>query len=410
MKYLTLLYDGMADLPCPALGCKTPMELARKPRFDAMGRDAEVGMVRTIPVGCEPGSDVANLSVLGYDPQLYYTGRSPLEAVNMGVPMGPDDFALRCNLVALSRDEPYAAKTMLDYSGGDIHTEEAAGVIAALQAQLGDDTFAFYPGVAYRHCLLWKGGARSSALAAALQGLTPPHNITDRPIAGHLPQGEAAPLLHLMKRSAELLKDHPVGGDPSARLSIWLWGAGTLPKLPSFEERCGLKGSIISAVDLLKGIGILAGMRTPAVPGATGYIDTNYEGKACCAVNEFKAGQDFVYLHMEATDECGHRGEAENKVRGIELADERVLPIVTDYLENCGEDYAILILPDHPTPLATRTHSRDPVPYMLYRSAGRGSGRGVLTVTEASAAATGVFVEKGTELVGRLCGSSGQQV
>ncbi len=405
MKHLILLYDGMADTPCPALGGKTPMQLARKPRFDALGRDAEVGMVRTIPEGLSPGSDVANLSVLGYDPQRYYSGRSPLEAVSMGVPLGPNDLTLRCNLVTLSDEEPYAAKTMLDYSGGDIATPDAGALIAAVQAELGNAQFTFCAGVSYRHCLLWKDGRTQ---LDALGRLTPPHDITNKPVAEHLPQTDiAAPLLRLQERSFTLLKDHPVNRNRAASAnSIWLWGAGTLPALPSFEETFGKRGSVISAVDLLKGIGILAGMRTPAVPGATGTIDTDFEGKARCAVEELRSGQDFVYLHIEATDECGHRGEAENKVRAIELIDELVLPIVLDYLGNCGEEYAVMILPDHPTPLATRTHSSDPVPYMLYRSIEQGSGKGVATVTEETAAGTGIFVEEGPALMRKFLARS----
>ncbi|MDR3312836.1 MAG: cofactor-independent phosphoglycerate mutase [Oscillospiraceae bacterium] len=403
MKHLILLYDGMADMPCPALGGKTPMQCARKPLFDAMGRDAEVGLVQTVAKGLKPGSDVANLSVLGYDPAQYYTGRSPLEAVSMGVPLGEDDLTLRCNLVTLSAEEPYAAKTMLDYSGGDISTAEATALLAAVQAELGTAEFQFYPGVAYRHCLLWKGGR---AQIKALGALTPPHDITDQPVAGRLPQtAAAAPLLRMMEKSFSILQDYTAGHTRRASAnSIWLWGEGTRPALPAFAAAFGKTGSIISAVDLLKGIGILAGMRTPEVPGATGYIDTNYEGKAQCAVAEFRDGQDFVYLHIEATDECGHRGEAENKVRAIELIDERVLPIVLAYLETCGEPFSLLILPDHPTPLVTRTHTSAPVPYMLYRSAEKGSGKGVATVTEETAAATGNFVAEGPQIIRKFFG------
>ncbi|MDR2525791.1 MAG: cofactor-independent phosphoglycerate mutase [Oscillospiraceae bacterium] len=393
MKHLVLLYDGMADLPCDALGGKTPMEAARKPLFDALGRDAEVGLVQTVAPGMKPGSDVANLSVLGYDPALYYTGRSPLEAASIGVEIGENDLTLRCNLVTLSAEEPYAAKTMLDYSGGDIGTAEAAELIAVVQAALGTEEFIFYPGVAYRHCLLWKGGRKH---LTDLGTLTPPHDITGQPVTGQLPAGAAAaPLLRMMEQSAALLRVRRAN-------SIWLWGEGTRPALPDFYKTFGKRGSIISAVDLLKGIGLLAGLRTPAVEGATGYIDTNYEGKARRAVAEFQAGQDFVYLHMEASDECGHRGEAANKVRAIELPDERVLPTVLEYLGHCGEAYAILILPDHPTPLVTRTHSRDAVPYMLYRSSDAGSGKGVAAVTEAAAAGTGNYIANGPDLIRRF--------
>jgi 2,3-bisphosphoglycerate-independent phosphoglycerate mutase len=396
MKYLILLYDGMADTPVPALGGKTPMQCAKKPVFDALGRDSEVGMVRTVAKHLKPGSDVANLGVLGYDPARCYTGRSPLEAASIGVPFGEDDLTLRCNLVTLSRDEPFGAKTMLDYAGGEISTDEAREVIAAMQSAFGSDDFTYYPGVQYRHCLLWHGAKDK---LPALGTLTPPHDIIGRPVADYLPQGEAAaPLLDMMQKS------HTILNTPGAKAnSIWLWGEGTRPALPSFEEKTGLRGSVISAVDLLKGIGILAGMRTPDVPGATGWLDTNYEGKARQAVEEFQAGQDFVYLHFEATDEAGHRGNPDEKILGIELIDRRVLPIVLEYLE-AQDDYALLILPDHPTPLAVQTHTSDPVPYMLYRKAWRGSGRGVNCVCEESAAATGKFYGSGMELMERFLG------
>jgi len=396
MKYLVLLYDGMADTPVPALGGKTPMQVARKPVFDALGRDSEVGMVRTVAPGQKPGSDVANLSVLGYDPALCYTGRSPLEAASIGVPFGGEDLTLRCNLVTLSDDELFADKIMLDYAGGEISTQEAREVVAAMQNAFGSDEFTYYAGVQYRHCLLWHG-ARDKL--PALGALTPPHDIIGQPIAEHLPQGEAAaPLLAMMEKSFSIL--NTLGAKAN---SIWLWGEGTRPALPSFREKTGLRGSIISAVDLLKGIGILAGMRTPEVPGATGWLDTNYEGKARQAVEEFKNGQDFVYLHFEATDEAGHRGNVDEKILGIELIDQRVLPIVLEYLEAL-DNYALLILPDHPTPIAVQTHTSDPVPYMFYRKAWKGSARGVDCVCEESAAATGIFCDSGAELMERFLG------
>ena len=403
MKYLVLLYDGMADTPVPALGGKTPMRAAKKPIFDALGRDSEVGLVRTVAKDLKPGSDVANLSVLGYDPARCYTGRSPLEAASIGVPMGEDDLTLRCNLVTLSGHEPFEAKIMLDYAGGEISTEEAREVIAAVQnafgaASFGDGEFTYYAGVQYRHCLLWRGAKEK---LPALGELTPPHDIIGRTIGGYLPKGSAsAPLLDMMRGSYDILNK------PGAKTNcIWLWGEGTRPALPSFEEKTGRKGSIISAVDLLKGIGILAGMRVPEVSGATGWLDTNYEGKARRAVEEFEAGQDFVYLHFEATDEAGHRGNAGEKIRGIELIDERVLPIVLEYLEAQG-DYALLILPDHPTPLAVKTHTCDPVPYMLYRKAWRGSGRGGDCVCEETAGATGIYFDSGAELMERFFGDA----
>jgi len=396
MKYLILLCDGMSDTPVPALGGKTPMQCAKKPVFDALGRDGEVGLVRTVPPGQKPGSDVANLGVLGYDPARCYTGRSPLEAASIGVPFGERDLTLRCNLVTLSDAEPFEAKIMLDYAGGEISTEEARAVIANLQKSFGSDEFTYYPGVQYRHCLLWHGAKDK---LPALGALTPPHDIIGRPVGDYLPKGDAAaPLLDRMRRSYALLNA------PHAKANcIWLWGEGTRPALPSFEEKTGLRGSIISAVDLLKGIGILAGMRVPEVPGATGWLDTNYEGKARQAVEEFQSGQDFVYLHFEATDEAGHRGNPGEKILGIEHIDRRVLPIVLDYLE-AQDDYALLLLPDHPTPVALKTHTSDPVPYLLYRKAWRGRATGVGCLCEETAAATGNYYDSGVALMERFLG------
>ncbi|MDR2752801.1 MAG: cofactor-independent phosphoglycerate mutase [Oscillospiraceae bacterium] len=405
MKYLVLLYDGMADTPVDALGGKTPMEAARKPLLDGLSKDAEVGLVQTVAKNLKPGSDVANLSVLGYDPAAYYTGRSPLEAVSMGIPMGAEDLTLRCNLVTLSGDAPFAAKTMVDYAGGEVTTEEAALLIAAVQSAFGSEEYVYYPGVQYRHCLLWKN---AKAQKNAVAPLVPPHDIIGRTVGGYLPKGAAAPLLHMMEHSYAILNNHPVNAKRRAAgkapaNAIWLWGEGTRPGLAPFDKKTGLQGSVISAVDLLKGIGMLAGMRTPEVPGVTGWLDTNYEGKARQAVEEFRSGQDFVYLHFEATDEAGHRGDVNAKVCGIERIDERVLPIVLEYLDSQA-DYAILVLPDHPTPLALRTHTSAPVPYMLYRKQWQGSGRGVACLGEKSAAGTGIFVGKGHELLGRMLG------
>jgi 2,3-bisphosphoglycerate-independent phosphoglycerate mutase len=397
VKYAILLYDGMADLPCPALGGHTPMELAKKPNLDSLAAKGEVGLVRTVAPGLTPGSDVANMSVLGFDPALYYTGRSPLEAVSIGVAMEDTDVALRCNLVSLSEDEPFEEKRMLDYSGGDISTAEAAELIAAVQAVLGDEKHRFYPGVAYRHCLIVKNGSTD------LGKLVPPHDITGQKIGGYLSESpNAAALNEFTRRSLDILEKHPVNLARKAKgllpaNAVWLWGEGKKPGLPGFEELYGIKGSIISAVDLLKGIGILAGMPTPGVPGATGYIDTNFVGKAQAAIAEWESGQDLVYLHFEAPDECGHRGEAENKVRSIELLDELVLPRVRAYLEAQGE-YKILVLPDHPTPLVTGKHSGEPVPYVLYNSAAPANS-GVENVNENSAAATGVFRPVGCEMM-----------
>jgi len=396
MKYVVVLYDGMADMPVAELGGKTPMEAANKPLFDSLGKKGEAGLVKTIPDGMNPGSDVANLSVLGYDPRQSYTGRSPLEAVSIGVNLSDTDVTLRCNLVTLSNEENYEDKTMIDYSGGDISTAEAKLLIDAIQEHFGSDIYEYYSGVAYRHCLVWHGGT------VDLGRMTPPHDISDRVIGPYLSKSEnAADLIRMMKESYNILKDHPVNKKRIAEgkrpaNSIWLWGEGTKPNLPLFKDLYGLDGSIISAVDLLKGIGGLAGMSTPTVEGATGYLDTNFEGKAQTAVDELKNGKDFVYIHIEATDECGHRSEIHNKVKAIEEIDRRVLPIVLEGLKEF-DDYKIMILPDHPTPLATGTHSTDPVPFMIYHK--NNEKQGVDTVTEKTAAATGLYFGSGAELM-----------
>ena len=400
MKYVVVLYDGMADYPVPALGGKTPMMVAKKPNFDRMAKHGTVGLVRTVAPGLTPGSDVANLSVMGYDPCLYYTGRSPLEAVSMGIKLSDTDVALRCNLVTLSDEEDYSEKTMVDYCAGDISSEEAAEIINTVEEKLGNDIFAFYSGVSYRHCLVWHGGKTE------IGKLTPPHDISGRKIGGYLNKNpDAAGLLELMEKSCEILKDHPVNlkriseGKRPAN-AIWLWGQGSRPSLPSFEKLYGVKGSVISAVDLLKGIGICAGMNTPDVEGATGYIDTNFEGKAKKAVEELENGSDFVYIHIEAPDECGHRNEPENKVKAIELIDSRVLPIVLEALEKY-DDYKVMILPDHPTPIVTGTHASDPVPFMIYHKKDE-KDSGVDSINEETASKTGIFIEEGPSLMGRF--------
>lgn len=400
MKYVVVLYDGMADYPVPALGGKTPMMVAKKPNFDRMAKHGTVGLVRTVAPGLTPGSDVANLSVMGYDPCLYYTGRSPLEAVSMGIKLSDTDVALRCNLVTLSDEEDYSEKTMVDYCAGDISSEEAAEIIKTVEEKLGNDIFAFYSGVSYRHCLVWHGGKTE------IGKLTPPHDISGRKIGGYLNKNpDAAGLLELMEKSCEVLKDHPVNlkriseGKRPAN-AIWLWGQGSRPSLPSFEKLYGVKGSVISAVDLLKGIGICAGMNTPDVEGATGYIDTNFEGKAQKAVEELENGSDFVYIHIEAPDECGHRNEPENKVKAIEYIDSRVLPIVLEALEKY-DDYKVMILPDHPTPIVTGTHASDPVPFMIYHKKDE-KDSGVDSINEETASKTGLFIEEGPSLMGRF--------
>ncbi|NLP48370.1 MAG: cofactor-independent phosphoglycerate mutase [Clostridiales bacterium] len=403
MKYAIVLYDGMADLPVPALGGKTPMQVAKKPIFDSLAARAEVGLIKTVPDGLKPGSDIANLSVLGYDPAKYYTGRSPLEAVSIGVQMLDSDISLRCNLVTLSDEEAYEDKTMLDYSAGDISSAEAAELIKSVQEYFGNEIFTFYSGVSYRHCLIFHEGTLD------LGDMTPPHDISNRVVGPYLSQSEnAKELIAMMKASYDLLKDHPINQERRAKgkqaaNSIWLWGEGKRPSLPAFEELYNVKGSIISAVDLLKGIGICAKMATPHVEGVTGYIDTNFKGKAAAAVDEWARGQDLVYLHIEAPDECGHRNEPENKVRSIELIDEQVLPILLEYLEK-QDEYKLLILPDHPTPIVTGTHSSDPVPYMIYTK-NKPLDAGLDSINELTAKTTGNFIEHGPGLMAKFLGA-----
>lgn len=376
------------------------MECAHKPNMDALAKNAEVGMCRTVAAGLKPGSDVANLSVMGYDPAVCYTGRSPLEAASIGVDLKPTDVALRCNTVTLSGEESYEDKTMVDYCAGDISTEEAHQIIETVEKELGNDIYKFYGGVSYRHCLVVDNGTTD------LGNMTPPHDISGRVIGEYLSKSEnAAPLIDLMKRSYEILKNHPVNIERRKKglheaNSIWLWGEGRRPQLENFKEKNGVSGCVVSAVDLLKGIGICAGMETPEVEGATGYIDTNFEGKTQAGIDAFKRGTDLVYLHFEAPDECGHRGEAQNKVKAIEMIDSRVLTKMLDYLNGCGDDYRILIMPDHPTPLETMTHSSAPVPFLIYDS--RKKENGVSSFTEKNAAETGEFVEHGPDIMSML--------
>lgn len=393
MKYLVMLCDGMADEPNEALGNSTPMEKANKPCMDSLAAKAEVGIVKTVAEGLKPGSDVANLSVLGYEPAVYYSGRSPLEAASIGIDLKDTDVTLRCNLVTLSDDEDYENKTILDYCADDISSEEAKILIEYIQEKLGNDVFRFYPGVSYRHCLVWSNGNPHPGV------LTPPHDITGKVITDYIPKGEAVDELYdLMKKSYDLLKDHPVNQARIARgkrpaNSIWLWGEGTKPLLDNFSEKFGIKGSMISAVDLLKGIAICAGMNSVDVDGATGYLDTNFDGKCKAAIEEFKKGADLVYIHVEAPDECGHRGEIENKVKAIEMIDEHILGPVVEILKGY-DDFAVLVCPDHPTPLSIRTHTSTPVPYLIYDSKNE-INSGVKVFCEKEARETGNYIEKG---------------
>ena len=401
MKYVVVLCDGMADYPVPALGGKTPMMVAKKPHIDALAAKAEVGLVRTVAPGLKPGSDVANMSVLGFDPHRFYTGRSPLEAASIGIDMKDSDVSLRTNLVTLSdKGEPFADKVIEDYCADDISTGEARQLIEAVQAAFGGGEYDFYTGVSYRHCLIWHGGTTE------LGNMTPPHDITGKVIGPHLSTAETArPLLEMMEKSFDLLKNHPVN---KARVAagrrpancIWLWGEGKCPALRPFEALYGIKGGMVSAVDLLKGIANCAGMEVAEVPGATGYIDTDFEGKAKAAL-DLLTRNDLVYVHFEAPDECGHRNEPENKVKAIEMIDSRVLPILEEGLEQY-EDYKILLLPDHPTPIVTRTHASDPVPYLLYQKSAPKTG--VDTINEETAKATGIYMENGPAMMPHFLG------
>ncbi len=400
MKYVVLLCDGMADTPVPELAGRTPMEAAHKPHMDTLAAKSEVGVMRTVPDGLPAGSDVANLSVIGYDPAQCYTGRSPLEAANIGIELSDDDVALRCNLVTLSNEPDYAAKTMVDYCAGDIHTAQADQLVQALQAAFGGGEFDFYTGTAYRHCLVWHGGK------TALGKITPPHDISGQVVGPYLPaHPDAAPLLSLMERSVELLRDHSVNRERITKglrpaTSIWLWGQGKRPQLGDFFEIYGLRGAMISAVDLLKGIGRIAHMTVCDVPGATGYIDTNFEGKRDAALAALRNGCDYAYIHVEAPDECGHRGEVHNKVKAIEEIDRRILGPLLEELGKLG-DYTLLIAPDHPTPLQIRTHSPKPVPYLLYRS-DRPQESGVSCFSEDSARKTGLCVPQAHTMLSRM--------
>lgn len=398
MKYVVLLCDGMADLPREDLVGKTPMGTANKPNMDKLAKVSEVGLVKTVIDTLKPGSDVANLSVLGYDPSVYYSGRSPLEAGSIGIDMKSTDISFRCNLVTLSDEERYEDKTMVDYCADDISTAEAAEIISFIQEKMGNSEFSFYSGVSYRHCLIWDHGTLDVGT------LTPPHDITGKKITDYLgvnQNGEV--LLEMMRQSYDMLKDHPVNikrikcGQRPAN-SLWFWGEGVRKDLMPFEKKYGLKGAMISAVDLLKGIGKFTEMEVIDVPGATGYIDTNFAGKAEAAINTLKNGNDFVYIHVEAPDECGHRFEIKNKVKSIELIDELILAPILEAFKN--EDIRILICPDHPTPLALKTHTNAPVPYLIYDS--RKKAEGVDKFDEANAEQTGNFIKVGHTLMERF--------
>jgi len=400
MKYLVVLCDGMADYPIEELGGKTPLEYANTPTMDKLAEKSYVGLVKTVQDGMKPGSDVANLSVLGYDPQKYYTGRSPLEAGSIGIDMKPTDVSLRCNLVTLSDESNYEDKTILDYCADDISTAEAKVLIDYIAENLNSEEFKFYSGVSYRHCLIWDNGTLD------IGNMTPPHDITGNPIKEYIPTHENAKKLYdLMVKSYDLLKNHPVnlaraekGLRPAN--SIWLWGEGVRANLDSFKEKYGLKGSMISAVDLLKGIGKFSGMNVVEVEGATGYIDTNFDGKAQATIDEFKNGQNFVYVHVEAPDECGHRNEMLNKVKAIEIIDEKILAPVLEYLKSTEEDFKILVTPDHATPLSLKTHTNDPIPFFIYDSSHEIEG--VKGFSEKTAKETGNYIDAGYTIMSKF--------
>ncbi len=397
MKYIVLLADGMADYPIEALGGKTPLEAVSLPHINGLARRGEVGMVQTIPAGMSPGSDTANLSVMGYAPEIYHTGRSPLEAASMGVEMKPTDITFRCNLVTVTDEADYSAKTMIDHSSGEITTEEARELIGFLRPHLENDFLKLYPGVSYRHLLVWDRGPEDFSL-------TPPHDILDQPVAAHLPQGSgAAVILGLMEKSHQLLKDHPVKLARQARglrpaNSAWIWGEGKKPRLDSFKAKYGLEGAVISAVDLINGIGVCAGLEPIVVPGATGTIHTNFAGKAQGAIDALTGGKDFVYIHLEAPDECGHQGDLAGKMKSMELIDEKVVGPILAALDGRGVPYRFLVLPDHRTPIVRRTHTSEPVPYVLFDST-RVQPERDQAFTEPSGEASGHYFASGHELM-----------
>ena len=400
MKYIVVLGDGMADYPVDAFDGKTILEVADKPMMDYMASHGELGMVKTVQDGMKPGSDVANLSVMGYDTSNCYTGRSPLEAASIGVPLKDTDVTFRCNIVTLSDEENYEDKTMLDYSSGEISTEEAEELMKAIAAELDTDAVKFYPGISYRHLTVWDHGSTNV-------DLTPPHDISDRKIKDYLPKGDGANmLLDMMKRSEKILKDHPVnkariaaGKNPAT--SIWPWGEGTKPSIGNFKEKYGLDGSVISAVDLIKGIAKCAGMNSIDVEGATGNCETNWDGKAKAALDAITGDSDFVYIHMEAPDEMGHQGLPDKKKWAVETIDKKVVTFLKDELNKRGIDFRMMILPDHPTPIKLKTHVSDPVPYIIYDSRDD-SVKNDLTYTEENGKKTGVYIEKGYTLMDKF--------
>ena len=396
MKYIIILGDGMAGEPLAELGGKTTLEAASTPMMDALASMGTMGLAKTVPAGMKPGSDVANLAVLGYNPAANYSGRSPLEALSVGVAMEDTDVVLRCNLVTVSESEPYAEKTIIDHSSGEISTEDANILMDAIREAFNNETFQFHTGTSYRHITIWKNGT--------VLDFSQPHDHLGQVIGPYLPANEA--FRQMMEKSFDILNDHPLNIQRAAEgknkaNSLWFWGAGTKPSLSNFREKTGLTGGMISAVDLLKGIAVGAGMQVINVDGANGSLHTNYEGKAQAAVKALtEDGLDFVYVHVEAPDEMGHQGNAAHKVQAIEYLDSRIIAPIKAALDASGEDYRMLILPDHPTPIRIRTHTADPIPYILYDS--RRQARRIARYTEAEAAATGELLEKGYTLMERF--------
>lgn len=397
MKYVVVLGDGMADEPIQALGGKTPLEYAKTEAMDALSKKAEIGMVHTIPEGMKPGSDTANLSVLGYDPKKYYSGRSPLEALSIGVPMKDTDIALRCNIVTLSEEDvPFEERIIIDHSSGEISTEDCTVLLNAVRKELETDTYKFYAGTSYRHCLIWDRGE--------VIELAQPHDVLGQTIGQYLPADRA--LYEMMRKSFDILVHHPInlerkkkGLNPAN--CCWFWGAGTKPILSSFEEKTGKKGMMISAVDLLKGIAVGAGMGVAKVEGANGGLHTNYEGKARAAVEALtEQGYDFAYIHVEAPDEMGHQGSVERKVQAIENIDSRIIAPLVKSLREQAIDFRLLVLPDHPTPIRVRTHTADPVPYMLYDSTNEETH--TWNYNEKEGRASGHFIAEGHEMIEHL--------
>ena len=396
MKYVLVLGDGMADEPIEALNGSTPLHSADTPCMDELAPKSEIGLVHTIPKGMSPGSDTANLAVLGYNPEKYYTGRSPLEALSIGVDMKTTDIALRCNIVTVSEEEDYEHKTIIDHSASEISTEEAAVLLEAVRKELENETYKFYVGTSYRHLTIWNCGK--------VVALTPPHDILGKVIGSYLPTESA--LKEMMKRSFDILNSHPINIERARKglnkaNSIWFWGAGTRPALDSFEEKTGKRGVMISAVDLLKGIAIGSGMKVIQVEGANGTLHTNYEGKAKAAVKALlEDGYDFAYVHVEAPDEMGHQGSMERKIQAIEYLDSRVIKVIKEDMEQAGQEYRMLVLPDHPTPIACRTHTSDPVPYMLYDNTNPQKNKQLYN--EKEAATTGYVFKEGYTLIDYL--------